>query len=97
MMLINIVLLVLSILLFVGSFVFLRQFYFLKKAFDEIIIKMMQDHETVINANKHFVRELKNKLDDIGKIEKDINIVRANLKNLLEEYNNKIKSIKEIK
>jgi purine-cytosine permease-like protein len=87
------ILLTLATILIITFIVVLRQFYFLKKGFDEILIKIMQDHEMFINGMRSITKEFKNRHDDISKLQKDINTIRANLKILLDEYNNKIKSI----
>jgi len=92
-MILNIVLSVLLIAIIVMFIIILRAFYLQKKVFDEILLKIAQDHETFINVQKNILKEFKTKFDDLSKIHKDINTIRIGLKNLLEDMKFKIKSL----
>jgi len=91
MIICNIILTSLLIFLVLSLFLVLRSFYNIKKAFDEVLINIMKNHESFIIIQKNILKEFKNKFDDISKIEKDINTIRTNLKNLLEDFRSKIK------
>ena len=87
----NIILTILLIICLLTSIFILRSFYLQKKVFDEILLKIAQDHETFINVHKNLLKEFKIRFDELSKIQKDINTIRTGLKNLLEDLKMKIK------
>ena len=91
-MICNIILLSLLIIaMIVFSFIF-SSMIDLKKGYEEVLAKIMTDHESLVTVQKNILKEFKNKIEDIQKIQKDINTIRTGLKNTSDILNNKIKS-----
>jgi peptidoglycan hydrolase CwlO-like protein len=89
---VNIILTVLLIIISALLIFMVFKFATIKTAFDEVLIKMMKDHEAYINLHKSSLKELKLRFDDINKTIKDINNSKSNIKNLVDEIKSIIKS-----
>ena len=92
---IDIILTSILVLLIILAFFILRSLSFIKISFDEILVKMMKDHETYILTHNRIIKEYKNKFDDIVKIQKDINTIKGGLKQNLEDLKLKLRSLDE--
>jgi len=89
----NIIVTSIVILLLVLFIYLFRQFYMLKKGYDEVLVKIMQDHQAYIKSYNAITKEFKYRYDDLTKLIKDINITRNNLKTMLDNLHNKLKNI----
>ena len=94
-MIFNIILAVILVVLVVCTFLYLRKLSTIKLAFDDILIKMMKDHESYIKSHKGIIKEYNMSYNNVLKVEKDINTIKSGLKLVLEDLKNKIKALNE--
>ena len=94
-MIFNIILVSVLAILIILVFFILRSLSIIKIAFDEILVKIMKDHETYLQTHNRIIKEYKNKFDDVIKIQKDINTIKDGLKRILEDLKISLKSLGE--